>query len=255
MRGCKLCKTRIANKKNSHIISKFLGKGLFTTIPHRYAIAFGKNGIKEKIQDTVKEDYIFCKSCEKRMELVETFFAKKLREIYAYEQFEDKFRVSESKGQEYLEAQELHPNIYKLFFYLQAWRLSISKSGYYKNYKLDEEIEEKLRRFLDLNLQTTHKALIQNLDFCIEDPELLTCFIIPKQIDESTRGIYTAYQFYEESYILLALHFAFMLFTDAEKADDAYKLFGNRFNETVKIALGNRDSWKGLNLEILNIIK
>jgi hypothetical protein len=68
---CTLCKINIANKKNSHIIPKFLCKGLFTT-HSRHTLVINRNGKTQKRQDTPKESYIFCVVCEKRMEVLET---------------------------------------------------------------------------------------------------------------------------------------------------------------------------------------
>lgn len=245
MSYCTLCKSREADKKNSHIISKFLGKELYDQ--KGIAIEIGKGGRNKKIQDTIKESYIFCKYCEKRMEKIETLFSKKLQQIYNHQNHPEKFNNIEFKGQKYLESLDIHPSAYKLFFYLQVWRLSISKSYHYENFKFENDLEELLRRFLNANLQHTHSELIDRFDSLTDVPDLLSCLVISNE-----RGIYTAYQFGEGQYIMVALHFTFMLFIDPEKAEISYKLFGNRDGEKIKIVIGNKSSWKVLNETIIN---
>ncbi len=45
---CELCKVKYADKKNSHIIPKFLGKGLFADTAPRHSISISKEGKQKK---------------------------------------------------------------------------------------------------------------------------------------------------------------------------------------------------------------
>ena len=59
-------------------------KGLFEATEPRHALSIDKNGTGKKVQDTPKEDFILCKTCEKRIEILETYFARVIEEIHNY---------------------------------------------------------------------------------------------------------------------------------------------------------------------------
>lgn len=69
---CKLCLEKEADQANSHIIPKFLGKNLFVEIKPRHSLLYSSDGNLRKVQDTPKEDNIFCENCEKGFSLYET---------------------------------------------------------------------------------------------------------------------------------------------------------------------------------------
>lgn len=81
MQNCRLCKDRVADKSNSHLIPKFMCKRLFEDTKPRHTVSLSKNGIQTKIQDVPKENYILCSFCEKRFEKLETYFSRVFMEI------------------------------------------------------------------------------------------------------------------------------------------------------------------------------
>ena len=79
---CNLCKINDANKKNSHIIPRYLGVSLATTDDNKrrvYTLDEYKPAMNYSYsQDTPKEDYILCDKCEKHLsDNYETEIAKK----------------------------------------------------------------------------------------------------------------------------------------------------------------------------------
>ena len=84
---CKLCLERPADQKSSHIIPKFMCKGLFEETKPRHALSVTRDGKSRKIQDIFKEDYILCNHCEKRIGILETHFARIIEEIHSYANF------------------------------------------------------------------------------------------------------------------------------------------------------------------------
>lgn len=252
MKKCKLCLSNPADKRNSHIISKFLGKGLFSTTSHRHSIEISPTGTYRKVQDTIKEDHLFCSSCEKRMEILETYFSKKLEEVLSYQDYPEKFETLSIHGQDYLNALELQPFSYYLFFYLQSWRISISTSRNYVNYTLPYEAENEIRKYLDANLKQSYKDMIAHFKIKVPPPRFINCFVIPKEINEGTRGIYTAYEFSKGSFLIIALNFAFMLFTEKNNIQAAYRLFDNSNTDCIKIFLSKNETWKNFNNLIID---
>ena len=252
---CKLCLVNVADKKNSHIISKFLVKGIFENAPHKCAIQIEKKGISIKVQDSTKEHYLFCPQCEKRMSILESYFSRKLSDLLDYKSRPDLYKVLSLKGQKYTMLKSISNIEFYLFFYLQAWRLSISNSPNFENFKFSIEIEEKIRSFLDLNLELDHQMFIENLKDVNEFPEFNNCFVIPEEISKQNKGIVTAYEFFKDSYLILSVNFAFMIFTSDVSLNSAFKEFNNKNKRHIKVFLGNNESWQNLSNSIIEELK
>src|SRR5687767_11238017 len=207
---CHLCKSKPALKKNSHIISKFLCKGLFESINPRHILAISKKSIK-KVQDTPKENFILCVSCEKRIEILETCFAKIIGEINNYLSYPKKFNRINQGYIEYIDCKEIHPVLYKLFIYSLVWRASISNLVSFQRFKLPEHSEEELRQFLNTNLTTRKTELVASLSNIKQIPEYHSCLIKPKV---KSRGIFTAYNANKSLHLLLLVDFGLLFYTD-----------------------------------------
>lgn len=161
---CKLCKNNPADKENSHIITKFLGKPLFDKDGHKYAWRVGRNGMKKPVQDTPKEDFILCTSCEKRMANVETYFARILSRIDNYKRLTAEFEIEFIGTEQCIICKDIHPTLFKLFVYSLVWRASISSLAEFQHFCLPVIDEEKIGGFLDKNLRIEHTDLMNSLD-------------------------------------------------------------------------------------------
>ena len=159
MSTCRLCETREANKKGSHIVSHFLLKRIENVDgkPGRdyelgFAIGefdtesyFGRAVSPEKLEETFGEltedeiagnkhplivDHYFCSVCEERLSKIEGEYSKML--------------VTFDKEKEY--ASGASSSIGLLFWMSVFWRMSIHQhSGTY----LSDEENELMRSFLD----------------------------------------------------------------------------------------------------------
>lgn len=152
--NCKLCLQRPADQKNSHIISKFLLKGLFKNVQKR-ALAIHLNGNVRKVQNTPKEDHILCSSCERRIGILETYFAPIIEKIHNYSNYPSEYKYYKILASEFLVCTEIDSTLFKLFSYSLIWRASITKVDYFENFKLVPHIEEELRVFLNTFLCDT----------------------------------------------------------------------------------------------------
>lgn len=250
---CKLCEKNKADKKNSHIISKFLGKRLFEGKKPNHSVLIGKGGTNSKIQDTIKEDFLFCSSCEKRMEIIETYFARRINEILNYPQHPYKFEKRIIENQKYLIASNIIPHLYKLFIFLQAWRISISTSNEFKKFNFPSDMQNKIREFIDNNLQLSQKELLDSVENISSTLEIDNCFIIPENSTEETRGIYTAYEYSKDSFLIITVNIAILIFAK-KKQELPYDFFSNKGNDPIKIFISNKENWKGLNRIIVEQI-
>lgn len=244
---CNLCKLHTADKKNSHIIPRFLSKALFDYTEPRHAISIDRNYRKIKIQDTPKEDYILCVVCEKRIEILETYFARVLNEIHSYKSFPEKYIVNSLVGQQYLDCKSIHPTLYKLFIYSIVWRTSISNLTEFKSFKIPTVIEEELRVFLDDNLTVDQSTLLQSLNRIVKVPLYHSCLMKPKEKSRMSRGIFSATSLNEYSHLFLLVDFALFFYTDEDSIGEVIGRFSNKQNQNVYVVLGESDPWHELN--------
>lgn len=244
---CNLCKLKIADKSNSHIIPKFMCKGLFEKAKPRHSIAINNKGKSKNIQDTPKENHILCSNCEKRIEIIETYFARKIIDIHNYNNLKNNFEVKKISNQEYLSCETINPKAFKLFIYSIIWRTSISNLNEFMKFKIEESIEEEIRIFLNSNLKITHKELVDNFEKIVLTPKYDFCIFKPVIKSNLSRGIFTTYNTSENSHIMLIVDFAIYFFTSDENIDDTFKYFSNSQNEKVLIPLAEIEKWNELN--------
>lgn len=108
---CNLCNSKRADKLNSHIVPKFLTKSVFYS-EKRNALLINKDGNSEFVQSTVREDNLLCEDCEKRIEVVETVFSQKIRDIHNYKNLPGKFDHIVSGKKEYIVCKDINPILF-----------------------------------------------------------------------------------------------------------------------------------------------
>lgn len=78
---CRLCRTREAELKESHIVPNFVGKYLKATSGTGFLTSISASGEAKRAQDLFKTR-LLCNSCEQRLEKHETFVASKIFKPY-----------------------------------------------------------------------------------------------------------------------------------------------------------------------------
>lgn len=154
---CNLCKKKEAHQTGSHITSAFLltsqiGKRdkergfLITPNPDQdYSKNQGDVGIKE--------DFLFCRSCEKRLGIIEGIYATEITQKIEQKQFENNFDKTDlNHGKYKLSCKRVHPIAFQLLLLSNIWRASISEQPLYRHFKLTKDLEERIRFNLDLFL-------------------------------------------------------------------------------------------------------
>jgi hypothetical protein len=154
---CKLCNIKEANQTGSHITSAFLlssqlgkrgeEKGfVITTNPDQdYSINHGDKG--------VKEDYILCRDCERRLGVVEEIYATEITHKIEENKFEQNFKRTDFKSGYYkLESFKVHSIAFQLLMQSNIWRASISQEQLFAHFKLSDNLEERMRFNIDLFL-------------------------------------------------------------------------------------------------------
>jgi hypothetical protein len=172
---CLLCKERAADKTGSHIITSFLTKNIITfKKPDSYGgilyIDDNRQGFELKgflSQSTTKEDFIFCKNCEKRFEIIETYISNKFYQRYQNPEFSKDFPLSSMRfGNKYftfLTSLSVNPELFSLFAWIQLYRASISSAEEFKHLNLNEGMKEGIRIHLNEFLKSTQ---VETINYC-----------------------------------------------------------------------------------------
>jgi hypothetical protein len=244
MNLCPLCNLKNADKKNSHIIPKFLGKPLFVKTGPRYTLQIDQTGRNKKKQDIPKQDFLICIECENRIAILETYFSKKFITINDYINRKDKFEIIESGPNKILKCLDFSPALYNLFWYSIIWRLSITSSHMFRNFKLPKKIELELGSYLNKNLQLTHKELLKNLCQLTSFPKFNLTGIKPIKKDRTFTGILTAFPLSKTHYGIFTSDI--IVYFYLEKNDTK--------NKEVNILLANANQWKELSSSVLRLL-
>jgi len=159
---CQVCSVNKGDKKNCHVIPKFLAIEMLGDKHSREGYEYSNKAIKRgrKLQDLPKEDYLCCTNCEKKFNTIETIFASKSKKP-SVELFERNYTLKNGI---------LHPTFLttkeiQLFFYSIFIRLHLSCHKGYERFKLPNDVFEKIRSSLSLNLSpnlSETRALLLN---------------------------------------------------------------------------------------------
>jgi len=124
---------------------------LLSTTPNKHK----KLGVR--VQDSPKQDYLFCPECESRFGVLERYVANHLYNRFREQNATQDFPITRGKEQEvdHLTALKVDPIMFKLFIYSFVWRASVSTHLVFNNFKLPLEVEEPLREVLDKFLKDT----------------------------------------------------------------------------------------------------
>lgn len=153
-----------------------------------------------------------------------------------------------------LECLNINPMLFKLFIYSLVWRCSISTLPEFFNFRLKNETEDEIRKFLKSSLRRSHQELIISLPDIIEYPKYNLCVFKPKHINIRSRGILAAYQMSDYYYGIFTSDLIIYFFQDERLIDDRLQNLSNDQNNIVKIILANTDSWQKWCKAVINKI-
>ena len=254
MPKCKLCLNKEADKRNSHIIPKFMGKRLFEGSKPRGSLRIDISGRHWTIQDTPKEDFIFCSDCEEKFAKIEHYFSLRLKSIHNYNNEQNKFKLYGIGNNQLLECLNIPLNEMKLFNYSLVWKTSISNLNEFIKFKIPVLYEEKLRIFLNTYLTTSHTILKENLETITDETNLDSYFFKCVVKNEFSRGVFTAYEFGEKAFGLFLVDFIIFLYIDKNKIPADFKIISDLQRENTLIAMADIPRWKKINFAPLDNI-
>lgn len=241
---CKLCQIQVADKLNSHIVPKFMSKNVFDIKGHKKTTFYLKKDRKpQPKQDTPKEDHILCSNCEKRFEVLETYFSTRISALHEFKAFPDRFFYMKYDGIGIIECKDFNPTMFKFFIYSIIWRMSISKE--FQSLKLQDDIEENIRVFLDKHLKKKQGDLLDSLDDVSYLPEYEICMF--KCVDKDSEGnMLSASNHDEKLYTFMLAQFCLFLSTDGSGLLKQTLRFSNKQNKNVLIGALSKQEWKSV---------
>ncbi|RNL90098.1 hypothetical protein ED312_06645 [Sinomicrobium pectinilyticum] len=179
MKICKLCKEKEANQTGSHLTSCFI---VASQIGKRdeekgYDLTADPNQdySQNKKAESIKEDYILCLGCEKRLSYIESYFSQEITNKIGELKFSDNFpiyRIIEKGGGSYFSCERINPIAFHLLIYSIIWRASISNKPVFKGFEIPEGAEELLRKTLDTFLpEYKHHRIATKLKHWLKEIE------------------------------------------------------------------------------------
>lgn len=249
---CLLCKTNKSTQKNSHIIPKFFGCGLFYDTNPRHSIKLNKTGKTEKVQDILKEDYLLCPECEKGFSIFETYCSFRMDRFNDLRYF-SKFNRFKHGEFEYFECKDLDIRIFNLFIYSIVWRISVSNNYAFQNFKLHTNEEEKVRLILRNFITQNQTELVEKLYEFKIIPGHSHLIIRPNKKLRPPRSMMSAASMDEQIHKIHLVDYLIFYITDKEKLVEGFKeIDNNNLDNRVKVGLTSPERWESYNLNLIN---
>jgi len=153
LKMCKLCQDAVADKTNSHIVPKWMGKTLLDTGNGYKGFLLNSTTAdlpRKQSQDIDKEDYILCSSCEQYFSLIETWFKNDIfDQLHGNPRTKKYILKHNGLGIKWAEFHD--PNMIRLarlFYYSILWRTSICSAELWQSIQLPKVEEEYFRKIL-----------------------------------------------------------------------------------------------------------
>lgn len=251
LKMCKLCKDAVADKTNSHIVPKWMGKTMLDTGNGNKGFLIDTANThlpRKQSQDTDKEDYILCSSCEEYFGLIESWFKRdvhdQLHGTPSTKNHELKHNGLGVKWAEFHDPKMIR--LARLFYYSIIWRTSICSVKLWETIQLPAEQEEYFRKIL-LDCKSNKKVnLIELLpNIVLKDSPWfmnITCTDIKLKTRNLLGGFPTIFEVYR---LFLNEHTLTVSFPPNE-AQKKFEIMNNESeDEILKIALVDDDFWSG----------
>ncbi len=183
---CILCEKNNSVKRNSHLIPKFFAKSIFSSNADSRASGLKHGKLYANIvQDSPKEDYIFCNECELFFSFIER------QSSFYFNNFHEREIILEEKNEIHRLGSICKPienvpnNLLNVFFYSIVFRVGSSRLELFKNLNISEELLRKTKDALLLFYATSESALLSKVDSVKLPAELdfaiFTCLELPDE--------------------------------------------------------------------------
>lgn len=169
MKKCPICQDRETGTKKSHIIPKMF----------RNKLGGPKSNIKIKriqpsenlssqdrrtYQDIPKEKGLLCDECEHNLSVLESYYGLKIYSVIQNNNYSKKYRSKIGISKKWKEIDEVDMKIISLFYQSILLRQHISNIDAYKEFTLDKDLAEMIRKQLSYILADTPDQMVNNMN-------------------------------------------------------------------------------------------
>lgn len=253
---CLLCQHNLATQKDSHIAPKFLSKEILEAVGEMHLIASAAGEKKPQIvQDTPKEDYLFCPSCEQYFGFIEDYVKGEFFDkLWAAKDQEFKI-ISDKNYVKIVKCKTLSPKIFNLFVHSIIWRILITRHPFFRFLKVNHKVIEGLRRSLLAYKSTGKGDLLKNAknintSLFRSKYAILTCEKTPNP----SSGFLSPLPC-ENPYYLVINRFH-LIISFVENSSQLFLNYCNnntQSNDEIVIGLMTEDGWEKLNSTFMNV--
>lgn len=250
MKICCLCELNEANKKNSHVLSKFFGINILGNRTDRLGFVNRPNKKKQKIQDLPKEDNLLCEVCESKISTIETHASKTL-----VKKDENDFNRNYLINQNGLTITPLNINAKELivFMYTIFLRMHFSNLEMFKEVNLESKVIKSIKDSLNKVLSKDLKSTLFNIKNTQVDFLNITIFTTNYDNDPTTNFI-TINKIKPDKILTLFIDSWLILLYQVEDNQSnplrKYKIFSLKEDSSDLIFL-NKENWAILKLAYL----
>ncbi len=251
---CLLCQNENATKTNSHIVSKFMSKGILGNDSARQGFTISTNKPDKKPykgQDTAKESYILCPTCEEYLQVLETYVAEHLHKRVLNPKYKADFSYNVNPGNvQYAVCSSLNLLITRLFFISIYWRCSITSVSPFAEFEIKEA--EYLRGLL-----VNHRH--QNLQDLLNAPEDQDLNNIPLVVlrsmkgEDQTSNFLYATKSNDGTYVLTLNEYITFLTPEETTATKRFDFLTNRGNNPFLIVAAQDQLWATFKQMIIDL--
>ena len=221
-------------------------KTIFGDSPQRKAFIWDTYSSQKKpetCQDSAKEDYILCPSCEKYFEVLETYVSEFLHKRILHKKYSDNFCFDSLREINFARCLKLNPLVSKLFFISIFWRCSITQKKPFNVFHIDEE--EILRiQLLRFKVNKIQELLSINSIGFKDENELIT--IKSTNLFEQSKNFVYAQKAQTQEYGIVMNEYIVYLLFNKTPMNNEFEKFKNRYKEEFKVILANDSTWTKL---------
>jgi hypothetical protein len=213
---CLLCRANKADKKNTHIIPKFLTENLVRQPEsNRSNAAFVTTAHPDSppliVQDTYKEDYLWCSKCEEGFAVVERMIKNSWFDQHKKGTWHEE--VEKTHGVKVRYFKDVDPKAFQLFIYSIYWRCSVAQGLFFQPFKMESNYEERLRIVLANTLLPKETDFKQKLKKSgIRMPKSNFILLAGENITDATTSVMAPHPQFQDVFIYILLVGEFHLF-------------------------------------------
>ncbi len=256
---CLLCKANKADKTNSHIIPKFLGKDIFNDGNEAYTISSAEMAERPAIvQSSPKESHILCSECESYFSVIETSIANGIyKDLWDDKKKVDFTFVPLDGNATIWISKATEPKQFQLFIYSIVWRMFVTSNTLFKHFKASSKVIEALRSCLIGYKATNAKDFLENTSKILVPMTpskflIHTCEIIAA---DGTSNLLAPIPRANPYYVFMN-RWTLMISFGANDYQDAFKQSNNIVpsNDKIRIVKFKEAAWEAYRRTFINIL-